>query len=65
MNNNIQGSVIAGGSVNNSNNNNRNEISEENKLVYRIRRDAAIISFLVGIISSVLGSIVYHFFFEN
>lgn len=65
MNNNIQGSVIAGRSVNNSNNNNKNRITEENELVCKIRKESAIISFIVGVLSSVFGSVVYHLILGN
>lgn len=61
--NNIQGSVIAGGSVSDSNNNNRNKISEKNEIVSQVRKDAAIISFFVGIVTSIIGSIIYNIFF--
>ena len=63
--NNIQGSVIAGGSVSNSNNNNRNKNSEKNEIVFQVRKEAAIISFIVGIVTSILGSIIYNMFLGN
>lgn len=62
---NIQGSVIAGGSVINSNNNNRNKMSETNNLIHQVRKESAIISFVVGIITSVLGSFIYNCIFGN
>lgn len=51
---NITGSQVAGNNISNSNNNNKN-IS-----INRIRTESAIISFVIGFLSSVLASLVFH-----
>lgn len=52
---NITGSQVAGNNISNSNNNNKN-IS-----INRIRTESAIISFVIGFLSSVLASLVFHY----
>lgn len=59
MENKIKGSIIANGDVSNSNNksggNMNNEISYN-----RIRKESMIISFVVGFLSSLLASYLFH-----
>ena len=39
--------------------------SEKNEIVFQVRKEAAIISFIVGIVTSILGSIIYNMFLGN
>ena len=52
---NISDSQISGGGISNSNNSNKN-IS-----IDRIRTESAIISFVIGFLSSILASLVFHY----
>lgn len=59
VNKNMNGSIVAGGNVENSNNGNKNNMSNDIN-INRIRKESIIISFVVGLLSSVLGSVLFH-----
>lgn len=52
---NVIGSQVAGGNISNSKSTNKNIT------INRIRTESAIISFIIGFISSILASVVFHY----
>lgn len=69
--NNIKGSIVANGNVTNSNNVNAEDsivdtsnINDLNEFKRSIQKSSIIISLIVGIISSLLASCIYNYFFR-
>lgn len=56
--NNIVGSVIAGRDVKDSNNGNKNVVDNSSHIIRQARIESAIISFVVGILSSIVASLL-------
>ena len=57
---NIHGSIVAGGDVTGSVNANNSEVSNEYKVLKEARKQSFWISLAVGIISSLIASVIYH-----
>lgn len=62
-NNSFNGSIIAGGNVTRSNNGNHNSYKDTNVVIKQVRKEAIIISFVVGFLSSILASYLYEILF--
>ena len=56
---NITNSMIAGGNITGSNNKNKDNHSMNNISINKVRAESAIISFIVGLLSSILGSWIF------
>ena len=56
---NVKGSIVAGGSISKVNNKVIDN-STENISIKRVRTESAIISFLVGLLTSILGSWIFN-----
>ena len=65
MDNNMIGSIRANGNVTNSNNNATNIVGDNslNVIIKRVRQESVIISFVVGILASILGTCVCNYIF--
>lgn len=64
MNNKINKSIIANGNVSNAQNQSKGNM--ENEVNYKqIRKESIIVSFVVGFISSLLASFLFHFFLTH
>lgn len=59
---NIERSQVAGGDINGSVNANDSEVSNESKILKKARSQSFWISLLVGIISSLIASFLFHLF---
>lgn len=56
---NIKDAMIAGGNITGSNNKNKDNHSANNISINRVRTESAIISFIVGLLSSIIGSWIF------
>lgn len=56
---NVIGSIIAGGNVTGAENNYKDNNSVNNYTIKRVRTESAIISFIIGLLASILGSWIY------